>query len=131
MVAMKKKIPKKFRLEVFQGRLRELIDRKAQGKPSRFAAQAGLQNNEIPAYLTGRIPGADKVWAIAQAGGVSVDWLLGGEPPEESRFKKTLIRYLRRRFVAAELDDLDLTDEQILDKLADSLVELTPKKRGK
>lgn len=120
----------------FRDRLTDLIKRVAQGKPGRFAAMVrkydpSVTNGAMQAYQNSRIPGIDKVWAIAQAGGVSVDWLLGGEPPGESRFKATLIRYLRRRFEAAELDDLDLTDEQILDKLADSLVELTPKKRGK
>jgi len=120
----------------FRKRLRGIIDEGFGGRPARLAAGArkydpGISNGTIAAYLEGRVPGIDKAAAIARAARVSLVWLIVGEPPEESKYKAKLIDYLRRRLSAAGLDDLDLTDDEILDKLVDSLIEVKPKKRRK
>ncbi|MEI2387495.1 helix-turn-helix transcriptional regulator [Breoghania sp. JC706] len=44
-----------------------------------FARQVGISESLIRKYLAGGMPGIEKAAQIAQAKGVSLDWLIGGE----------------------------------------------------
>jgi len=49
-----------------------------------FARKAGVGESLMRQYIGGSIPGADKVEGIANAGGVSITWLLTGKGPKDS-----------------------------------------------
>lgn len=46
-----------------------------------FAKKCGFSDSLLRKYLEGSIPGADKLVLIADAGGVSVEWLATGRGP--------------------------------------------------
>lgn len=46
-----------------------------------FAQRAGVSASLIRNYLEGTMPGADKLYAIAKAAGVTMEWLAAGEGP--------------------------------------------------
>lgn len=50
-----------------------------------FANKCGFSEGMLRKYLTGSIPGFDKVIAIAEAANVSIDWLATGKETENSR----------------------------------------------
>tara|TARA_B100001939_G_scaffold182605_1_gene157314 strand:+ start:333 stop:1049 length:717 start_codon:yes stop_codon:yes gene_type:complete len=62
----------------FSDRLKLLI-----GKDSvnSFAQKCGVKEGSIRQYLAGSLPGIDKAAAIADATGVSLEWLVRGEGP--------------------------------------------------
>ncbi len=62
----------------FADRIRMLI---GDDSVSGFASKCGLRNESIRQYLSGSIPGMDKVIAIAEATGVSIEWLATGKAP--------------------------------------------------
>ena len=62
--------------EAFSLRLRSLI---GTGSVNAFALKCGLSETLIRMYLKGSVPGLDKVLQIANATGVSVDWLATGK----------------------------------------------------
>ena len=59
----------------FSDRLKQLI---SDDSVNSFALKCGLKEGVIRKYLTGSIPGIDKVSAIANAAGVSLEWLIDG-----------------------------------------------------
>ena len=66
-------------LEGFSERLRRVIEREeGRGKKQAFARKIGVKPQQLSRYLHGRIPDAPTLLAIAEAGQVSVDWLLTG-----------------------------------------------------
>jgi len=71
-------IPRK-ETEQFKDRLRESIgDRKL----VRFAQECGFSDSLLGAYLRGeKLPGLENLVAMANVGGVTVDWLATGRPP--------------------------------------------------
>jgi transcriptional regulator with XRE-family HTH domain len=63
----------------FRGRLLELIERSHESRAA-FAARAGMDRSTLSQLLSSdneRLPRAETVLAIAEAGQVSCDWLLG------------------------------------------------------
>lgn len=46
-----------------------------------FAKKSGISDSLIRKYLSGSLPGMDKLIALAEAGGVRVGWLATGELP--------------------------------------------------
>ena len=73
--------------EIFPARLQELVDRKAEGRVSRFAGLTDKAVSEalLRKYLSREsLPGLEKLVAIADVGGVSVAWLIGAEDAEPS-----------------------------------------------
>ena len=66
-------------LEGFSERLRRVIEREeGRGKKQAFARKIGVKPQQLSRYLHGRIPHVPTLLAIAEAGQVSVDWLLRG-----------------------------------------------------
>ncbi|WP_246658402.1 helix-turn-helix transcriptional regulator [Rhizobium sp. FKY42] len=65
--------------ETFQQRLEELI-----GEESihAFGKRAGINDTSMRAYLKDTMPGLDKLVAIAETGGVTLDWLARGIGPK-------------------------------------------------
>lgn len=58
----------------FAARLRQLI---GASSVNAFAEKSGVGEASIRSYLRGAVPGLDKAEALARAGGVSLDWLVG------------------------------------------------------
>lgn len=123
--------------EVFRERLGEVMRRYGSGQ-SRFAASIGLDRSALSQLLSGktvRLPRAETMVAIAEAHGVSLDWLLGVsqserlaaeiapnlaiEPgaadPEDSRLQhwRREAQGYKIRYVPATLPDLLRTEEVI------------------
>ena len=67
-------------------RLRELID---DDSVSAFARRCGIGESVLRSYLAGAMPSADRLAAIAQARGVTTDWLISGQEP---RLRADLIK---------------------------------------
>jgi transcriptional regulator with XRE-family HTH domain len=66
-------------LQGFAERLALLIQREpGRGKKQAFARKMGKKPQQLSRYLHGQIPDAPTLLAIAEAGQVSVDWLLTG-----------------------------------------------------
>jgi DNA-binding phage protein len=66
--------------EGFRERLTTLIER--QGALAAFARKCGIAEANLRAYLSrGVKPGLDHLVAIADAGGVTLDWLASGREP--------------------------------------------------
>jgi phage repressor protein C with HTH and peptisase S24 domain len=65
----------------FQQRLEELIDGES---VHAFGKRAGINDTSMRAYLRDTMPGLDKLVAIAEAGGVTLDWLARGIGPKTS-----------------------------------------------
>ncbi|MEA1063908.1 MULTISPECIES: helix-turn-helix domain-containing protein [Erwiniaceae] len=67
----------------FGERLREAMDGESN---SAFAKKCGLSETVIRNYLAGKsYPGIDKLPAIAEASGRSIEWLVTGEEPQDER----------------------------------------------
>jgi len=72
-------------LKGFGARLAHLIQReRARGKKRAFARKIGKKPQQLSRYLHGQIPDAPTLLAIAEAGQVSVDWLLTGREPGDA-----------------------------------------------
>lgn len=69
-------------MSAFSERLRQLVGGKRQ--ISAFARECGLSNSTVRQYLSGSVPGLDKVIQIAKAKNVSVQWLATGEGPRDN-----------------------------------------------
>ena len=67
----------------FASRLKSLIGDKSLAA---FSKKCGVGEGSIRQYLGGSVPGLDKVIAIAEAEGVSVDWLATGREEKTSEF---------------------------------------------
>lgn len=66
----------------FSGRLREAL---GQRTGAEVARAAGIAPQTLDAYLKGAVPSADRAFAIADALGINVRWLIKGEgPPREA-----------------------------------------------
>ncbi len=66
-----------------------------------FAKKAGIRDQTFRKYLSGSIPGGDKILLIARAGGVSTDWLLTGEEepskiPIETEMEEENLKFTHR-----------------------------------
>lgn len=65
--------------DAFRERLRALIKEKYGGVQGRFAAAGGLHATRVSGWLAGKVlPKLDTINVVADATGVSVDWLLTG-----------------------------------------------------
>ena len=65
--------------EQFKDRLRETVGERTL---LRFAQECGFSDSLLGAYLRGaKLPGLENLVAMADAGGVTVDWLATGRPP--------------------------------------------------
>lgn len=65
--------------EQFKDRLRETIGERTL---VRFAQECGFSDSLLGAYLRGsKLPGLENLVAMANTGGVTVDWLATGRPP--------------------------------------------------
>lgn len=89
-----------------------------------FAQKCGFSDSLLRKYLAGSIPGADKLVAIARAGGVSVDWLATGEGP---------MRPEGREPAAPPLDEalLELAVRLLEEWLAERRLVLRPEPKAK
>lgn len=86
--------------DAFVERLKELIgDRKIVW----FAKECSLPESNIRTYLNGRLPSIDKAAAMANAGGVTLDWLSTGRLPKT---RHELRRFLSSDDAKATLNDL-------------------------
>jgi transcriptional regulator with XRE-family HTH domain len=72
-------------LHGFGERLALVVAReRGRGKKQAFARKIGVKPPQLSRYLKGQIPDPPVLVTIAQAGQVSLDWLLmGREPPDE------------------------------------------------
>ena len=71
-------------MSVLADRIRELVQKEASERA--FARKCGFSVQLLRKYLSGKTrPGADKCVQMAKAGGVSVDWLLGGSVNQSSQ----------------------------------------------
>lgn len=52
--------------------------------PHAFSKKVGISDTMIRKYLTGSMPGLDKLVQIAEAGGVTLDWLARGVGPKNT-----------------------------------------------
>lgn len=80
-----KTMDKRETVEIFQQRLKSLVDRTGLSQ-ARFAARAGLDRSTLSQLLSGRtvrLPRAETIAAIAARHQVSVDWLLGLSQKDE------------------------------------------------
>jgi len=67
----------------FIGRLRELVA--MLGTASALAKKAGISQSGLHRYLSGGEPTRKVLIALAEAGGVNLDWLMTGKGPVNSR----------------------------------------------
>ena len=66
-------------LQGFSERLAHLITQEGgRAKKQAFARRIGVKPQQLSRYLKGQLPDAPTLLAIAEAGRVSVDWLLTG-----------------------------------------------------
>lgn len=66
--------------ELFAVRLREIVGEESQRS---FAGRCGFSDRLLGSYMHGeKLPGVGNLRAIADAGGVTVDWLVSGRPPK-------------------------------------------------
>lgn len=72
--------------DAFAQRLKEVIGER---KIVWFAKECGLPESNIRSYLSGKFPGIDKAAAMAEAGGVTLDWLATGRLPKTRAELKT------------------------------------------
>lgn len=88
-----------FESDAFAKRLKDAIgDRPV----LRFAKDCGIAESNVRSYMSGgKTPGIDKVVAMANASGVSVDWLATGRGP------KTRAEYLAKRKAMPGADGFD------------------------
>jgi transcriptional regulator with XRE-family HTH domain len=88
-------------LKGFGARLAHLIQQEpGRGKKRAFARKIGKKPQQLSRYLQGQIPDAPTLLAIAEAGLVSVDWLLTGRGPgdaEAGAGRSALHRAILRR----------------------------------
>jgi transcriptional regulator with XRE-family HTH domain len=69
-------------LQGFSERLAFVVAReRGRGKKQAFARKIGVKPAQLSRYLKGQIPDPPVLVAIAQAGQVSLDWLLMGREP--------------------------------------------------
>lgn len=66
----------------FQERLEEVIGNES---VHAFGKKAGINDTSMRAYLKDTMPGLDKLVAIAEASGVTLDWLARGVGPKQMR----------------------------------------------
>jgi transcriptional regulator with XRE-family HTH domain len=93
-------------LEGFSERLRCVIEwEEGRGKKQAFARKIGVKPQQLSRYLHGRIPDAPTLLAVAEAGQVSVDWLLTGREARggEMRAVSPASRLVLQRFVELPL----------------------------
>lgn len=86
--------------DAFVERLKDTI---ADKKIVWFAEECGLPESNIRAYLNGRLPSIEKAVAIADAGGVTLDWLAAGRPPKTRAEQRALAAAARPAPGEAEL----------------------------
>lgn len=65
--------------DAFARRLKEVVGDK---KVVWFAKECRLPESNIRSYLNGKFPSIDKAAAIAEAAGVTLDWLASGRQPK-------------------------------------------------
>ena len=62
-------------------RLKDLIDKQAEGVKAGFAKICGLSDQTLTKSLTGSIPNAITLMRISEGADVSINWLLTGKRP--------------------------------------------------
>jgi transcriptional regulator with XRE-family HTH domain len=73
-------------LDGFGERLTLVVAReRGRGKKQAFARKIGVKPPQLSRYLQGQIPDPPVLVAIAEAGQVSLDWLLMGREPSDER----------------------------------------------
>jgi transcriptional regulator with XRE-family HTH domain len=73
-------------LQGFGERLARVVAReRGRGKKQSFARKIGVSPAQLSRYLKGQIPDPPVLVAIAEAGQVSLDWLLMGREPWSER----------------------------------------------
>jgi transcriptional regulator with XRE-family HTH domain len=73
-------------LQGFSERLALVVARqRGRGKKQAFARKIGVKPAQLSRYLKGQIPDPPVLVAIAEAGQVSLDWLLMGREPSDER----------------------------------------------
>ena len=86
---------------VLRGRLQQLIER-FPGRQTELAEKAGLKQSNISETFN-HMPTLAKAVKICRAGGVTLDWLVGGDNTLEARPKKSV-------------DKIDKADDKMLTK---------------
>lgn len=86
---------------VLRGRLKQLIER-FPGRQTELAEKAGLKQSNISETFN-HMPTLAKAVKICRAGGVTLDWLVGGDNTLEARPKKSV-------------DKIDKADDKMLTK---------------
>jgi hypothetical protein len=100
--------------QAFTARLLQLVDEA--GSKSGFAGLAGVTQRSVRLWIEGGEPGRDRLAAIAEKTGVSLDWLVAGRGPKY--FSDVPRGYIAVRFVdfrkGAEIGALFSTDKYLL-----------------
>jgi phage repressor protein C with HTH and peptisase S24 domain len=90
--------------EVFGDRLRNIIGMESNRT---FAKRCSISDGLLGAYIRGeKTPGMDKLVTIANAGGVSVDWLATGRGPKSPRESRTSVGPEPSGYIAIPLYDI-------------------------
>ena len=105
-------------LQGFSERLAHLIKQEGdRAKKQAFARRIGVKPQQLSRYLKGQLPDAPTLLAIAEAGQVSIDWLLtgrevrGGEERGASPSSLAALRRLAQLPAPAVLVLLRVVDE--------------------
>jgi len=92
--------------------MRELI---GENSVSAFARSVGLPEANVRTYLTGRKPSIEKVVQIADACGVTVDWLAAGR--ESKRRREQHAEEEEARAVARDEPGIDVQPQSVADRI--------------
>lgn len=87
---------------------------------SSFANRCGFGESLLRKYLNGAIPGADKVTAIAEKNGRTVQWLLTGDWPEHKSDLRRALEYasIDPSEIVKNFTGIDITNKKYPGELA-------------
>ena len=95
------------------GFVERLVELKATDSDAEFARRCGIKYTTLRGYLDGKVPGLDMAAKIAEANGVSIDWLYGLQAPQHSAgdLQVDVAGGGRKRLVGSYDPDADENDE--------------------
>jgi transcriptional regulator with XRE-family HTH domain len=100
-----------------------------------FARKAGVSGSTFRKYLEGAMPSADRLVAMADVAGVTVEWLAAGRGPKLRRDLVAALRAAEQGAPAGEAPAIDLAllrtaIQAVEEGLLDADVEMPPDKKA-